>query len=86
MLPWGMVSKFLPPPPSEYRVINQNELEMIIVVFDLISLQETVEYIFLFIFTLEAMLKIVALGFLFHSGAYLRNAWNILDFIIVIIG
>ncbi|XP_022081221.1 voltage-dependent L-type calcium channel subunit alpha-1D-like [Acanthaster planci] len=47
---------------------------------------ENVEYIFLFIFTLEAMLKIVAMGFLFHSGAYLRNAWNFLDFIIVIIG
>uniref|UniRef100_A0AC35GND3 Voltage-dependent L-type calcium channel subunit alpha n=1 Tax=Panagrolaimus sp. PS1159 TaxID=55785 RepID=A0AC35GND3_9BILA len=26
------------------------------------------------------------MGFLFHPGAYLRNAWNILDFIIVVIG
>ncbi|XP_070559615.1 voltage-dependent L-type calcium channel subunit alpha-1D-like isoform X5 [Ptychodera flava] len=47
---------------------------------------ENVEYAFLVIFTLEAVLKILAYGFLLHSGAYLRNAWNILDFIIVVIG
>ncbi|XP_072024989.1 muscle calcium channel subunit alpha-1-like [Amphiura filiformis] len=47
---------------------------------------ESVEYIFIVIFTLEAVLKIVAYGYLFHAGAYLRNAWNILDFIIVVIG
>ncbi|KAK3102999.1 hypothetical protein FSP39_015655 [Pinctada imbricata] len=47
---------------------------------------ENVEYIFLVIFTLEAIMKIIAYGFVLHSGAYLRNGWNILDFIIVIIG
>lgn len=47
---------------------------------------EGVEYIFILVFTVECILKIIALGFLFHPGAYLRNAWNILDFIIVIIG
>ncbi|XP_077996994.1 muscle calcium channel subunit alpha-1-like [Glandiceps talaboti] len=47
---------------------------------------ESVEYAFLVIFTLESILKILAYGFLLHSGAYLRNAWNILDFIIVVIG
>ena len=51
-----------------------------------LSLQEDVEYVFLVIFTLECFLKIIAYGFLLHPGAYLRNAWNILDFIIVIIG
>lgn len=35
---------------------------------------------------MEAVLKIIAYGFLLHPGAYLRNGWNILDFIIVIIG
>lgn len=47
---------------------------------------ERVEYVFLVIFTLEAIMKIIAYGFMLHSGAYLRNGWNILDFIIVVIG
>ncbi|XP_005988501.1 voltage-dependent L-type calcium channel subunit alpha-1S [Latimeria chalumnae] len=47
---------------------------------------EKVEYIFLIIFTIEATLKIIAYGFLFHPDAYLRNGWNILDFIIVFVG
>lgn len=29
-------------------------------------------------------LKIIGLGFLFNEGAYLRDAWNILDFVIVV--
>ncbi|XP_051508518.1 calcium channel, voltage-dependent, L type, alpha 1S subunit, b [Myxocyprinus asiaticus] len=47
---------------------------------------ESLEYIFLIIFTLECFLKIVAYGLLFHEGAYLRNCWNILDFVIVFMG
>lgn len=48
--------------------------------------QEQIEYVFIVVFTIECVLKVIALGFLFHAGAYLRNAWNILDFIIVVIG
>uniref|UniRef100_A0A914RT16 Ion transport domain-containing protein n=1 Tax=Parascaris equorum TaxID=6256 RepID=A0A914RT16_PAREQ len=48
--------------------------------------QEQIEYLFIIVFTIECVLKVIALGFLFHPGAYLRNAWNILDFIIVVIG
>uniref|UniRef100_A0A8D2ZK28 Voltage-dependent L-type calcium channel subunit alpha n=1 Tax=Scophthalmus maximus TaxID=52904 RepID=A0A8D2ZK28_SCOMX len=47
---------------------------------------ESLEYIFLIIFTLECFLKIVAYGLVFHGGAYLRNCWNILDFVIVFMG
>ncbi|GFQ66506.1 voltage-dependent calcium channel type D subunit alpha-1 [Trichonephila clavata] len=47
---------------------------------------EKVEYIFLVIFTLECVMKIIAYGFILHPGAYLRNTWNLLDFIIVVIG
>ncbi|XP_061909055.1 dihydropyridine-sensitive L-type skeletal muscle calcium channel subunit alpha-1-like [Entelurus aequoreus] len=47
---------------------------------------ESLEYVFLIIFTLECFLKIVAYGFVFHEGAYLRNCWNILDFVIVFMG
>jgi len=44
------------------------------------------EYVFVVIFTLEAIMKVVAYGFVFHPGAYLRNGWNVLDFVIVIVG
>ena len=48
--------------------------------------QEKVEYVFLVIFTIECVMKIIAYGFVAHSGAYLRNTWNLLDFTIVVIG
>jgi len=48
--------------------------------------QELIEYVFLVIFTLEAIMKVVAYGFALHPGAYLRNGWNILDFFIVSVG
>uniref|UniRef100_A0A7M4EDX2 Voltage-dependent L-type calcium channel subunit alpha n=1 Tax=Crocodylus porosus TaxID=8502 RepID=A0A7M4EDX2_CROPO len=47
---------------------------------------EKIEYVFLIIFTIEAMLKIIAYGFLFHTDAYLRSGWNVLDFAIVSLG
>ncbi|RWS06344.1 muscle calcium channel subunit alpha-1-like protein, partial [Dinothrombium tinctorium] len=47
---------------------------------------DLIEIVFLAIFTIECALKIIAYGFLLHPGAYLRNAWNILDFNIVVIG
>uniref|UniRef100_A0A7E4W8C3 Voltage-dependent L-type calcium channel subunit alpha n=1 Tax=Panagrellus redivivus TaxID=6233 RepID=A0A7E4W8C3_PANRE len=47
---------------------------------------EQIEYLFIVVFTIECVLKVIAMGLLFHPGAYLRNAWNILDFIIVVIG
>ncbi|CAH1784487.1 unnamed protein product [Owenia fusiformis] len=47
---------------------------------------ESVEYVFLVVFTLESIMKIIAYGFIFHSGAYLRSGWNILDFVIVVVG
>ncbi|KAF8570730.1 hypothetical protein P879_02096 [Paragonimus westermani] len=47
---------------------------------------EMTEKYFMGIFTCEASLKIIALGFILHSGSYLRNVWNILDFIVVVTG
>ena len=41
---------------------------------------------FTFIFTFEAMLKIAGMGFVVHPRAYLRDAWNILDFLVVVVG
>ncbi|KAL8602086.1 hypothetical protein ACOMHN_007356 [Nucella lapillus] len=50
-----------------------------------LQLDETEVY-FLGIFCVEAFLKIVALGFALHKGSYLRNIWNIMDFIVVVTG
>ncbi|XP_036388275.1 calcium channel, voltage-dependent, L type, alpha 1S subunit, a [Megalops cyprinoides] len=63
---------FLPMPEEDTNNTNTN--------------LESLEYIFLIIFTLECFLKIVAYGLLFHADAYLRNCWNILDFVIVFMG
>ncbi|KAK3797816.1 hypothetical protein RRG08_052416 [Elysia crispata] len=48
--------------------------------------EDRIEYVFILIFLLESILKIIAYGFVMHPGAYLRNGWNALDFIIVVIG
>ncbi|XP_039768378.1 voltage-dependent L-type calcium channel subunit alpha-1F [Ornithorhynchus anatinus] len=50
------------------------------------GLQEQVEYVFLIIFTAETCLKIVAYGLVLHPSAYIRNGWNLLDFVIVVVG
>ncbi|XP_069738709.1 voltage-dependent L-type calcium channel subunit alpha-1F-like [Phaenicophaeus curvirostris] len=47
---------------------------------------EQVEYVFLIIFTVETFLKIIAYGLVLHPSAYIRNGWNLLDFVIVIVG
>ncbi|KAG2498044.1 hypothetical protein HYH03_003805 [Edaphochlamys debaryana] len=45
------------------------------------------DYIFTAVFTVEAALKIVTFGFAFTGEhAYIRNGWNILDFVIVLVG
>ncbi|XP_069793639.1 probable voltage-dependent R-type calcium channel subunit alpha-1E isoform X1 [Narcine bancroftii] len=49
------------------------------------SLEQTEPY-FIGIFCFEAGIKIVALGFVFHKGSYLRNGWNVMDFIVVLSG
>ncbi|XP_067950470.1 voltage-dependent calcium channel type A subunit alpha-1-like [Watersipora subatra] len=50
-----------------------------------IQLEETEKY-FLAIFTVEALLKIVALGFIFDKKAYIKSVWNALDFVVVVTG
>uniref|UniRef100_A0A8C2T2Z8 Voltage-dependent L-type calcium channel subunit alpha n=1 Tax=Coturnix japonica TaxID=93934 RepID=A0A8C2T2Z8_COTJA len=62
---------YLPMPEDDTNVAN--------------SSLEKFEYAFLIFFAIEAMLKIIAYGFLFHTDAYLRNGWNVLDFSIVLV-
>ena len=46
-----------------------------------------IDYVFTFLFLVEALLKIIALGFIHNNfpgvSPYILNAWNILDFIVV---
>ncbi|MCJ8741135.1 hypothetical protein PDJAM_G00067270 [Pangasius djambal] len=44
------------------------------------------EHYFIGIFCFEAGIKIIALGFVFHKGSYLRNGWNVMDFVVVLTG
>lgn len=41
-------------------------------------------YIFSKIFTVEAIVKIMAMGFYQHKNSYLRDPWNWLDFTVVL--
>lgn len=41
------------------------------------------ELFFTIVFTIECLLKIIAMGFIAEPGCYLRDAWNWLDFIVV---
>jgi hypothetical protein len=43
-----------------------------------------VETTFTAIYVTEMSLKIMAFGFIFNKGSYLRDMWNIMDFFIVI--
>ncbi|XP_066994947.2 muscle calcium channel subunit alpha-1-like [Anabrus simplex] len=47
---------------------------------------EIVDLVFLGIFTVECVIKIIAYGLIAHWRAYLRSAWNVLDFSVVVVG
>lgn len=47
---------------------------------------EKAETYLLGIFCLEMVLNIVTMGFILHPGSYIRNMWNILDFVVVVTG
>lgn len=47
---------------------------------------DKMNFIFTYIYTGEAILKIIALGFVRHKNSYLREAWNCIDLIVVIFG
>lgn len=39
-----------------------------------------------FFFLAECLLKIIALGFILRRHSYMRDGWNVADFIVVIAG
>ena len=48
------------------------------------AVPEHIEYIFTVIYTIEAILKILARGFILEKFSFLRDAWNWLDFIVIV--
>ena len=44
---------------------------------------EKIDYLVTGVFTIEALFKIIAYGFVVNKQSYLRNPWNIIDFIVV---
>ena len=93
---WISNISFLEWPPFEYTVLLTIIANCIVLAWEehlpngdrTVTAQklEATEPYFLGIFTVEAALKILALGFVLHRGSYLRNAWNIMDFIVVVTG
>ena len=47
---------------------------------------DATEPYFLLIFVFEMVVKILAHGFALHAGSYLRDGWNIMDFVVVSTG
>lgn len=45
---------------------------------------DAVDPIFTVMFVIECVLKIIAMGFFFGHNTYLSDAWNWLDFIVVV--
>jgi len=48
--------------------------------------QVEADYIFQALYTAEIIVKVLALGFFFGENSYIKNPWNILDFVIVLFG
>ncbi len=47
---------------------------------------DKIDYVFTGIFCVEAVIKIITVGFLFnYKDSYLLNSWNVLDFCIVVL-
>lgn len=52
---------------------------------DKVMVLEKIDLFMTVVFTFEAIVKIIALGFAFTGKtSYIRNPWNILDFVIVV--
>ena len=46
---------------------------------------QVLDVVFIVVFVLEMCSKIIDIGFVMHKRSYLRDGWNVLDFIVVMI-
>lgn len=48
------------------------------------SYREHIETVFSVLYFIEFFLKILGMGFVFNKNAYLRDYWNLIDFLVII--
>jgi len=53
---------------------------------DPLSIANTTDDYFLYFYTFEMILKIFAFGFILPENSYLKDLWNILDFVVIFVG
>jgi hypothetical protein len=46
---------------------------------------ENSELVFTTVFTIEMLIKMLASGVYFEKGAYLKDGWNVMDFVVVVV-
>jgi voltage-dependent calcium channel L type alpha-1D len=52
----------------------------------IITTLDILGHIFLAFFAAEAIIRVIAKGFVLHPNSYLRDPWNVFDLIVVIMG
>ncbi|XP_020566801.1 voltage-dependent R-type calcium channel subunit alpha-1E isoform X1 [Oryzias latipes] len=88
--------RFIEWPPFEYMILATITANCVVLALEqhlpgedktpMAKKLEKTEPYFIGIFCFEAGIKLLALGFVFHKGSYLRNGWNVMDFIVVLSG
>jgi hypothetical protein len=48
--------------------------------------QQNLDLVFLALYTTEMILKVLGMGFVLNEKSYLRDGWNMIDFIVVVAG
>ncbi|XP_046574320.1 sodium channel protein 1 brain-like [Haliotis rubra] len=69
----------------DYLVILTIITNCVFLALPTMTFTETSEYVFLGIYTLEMFIKLIARGFFINKYTYLRDPWNWLDFIVIVI-
>jgi hypothetical protein len=65
---------------SMYDYSDRNSLTKTNMIIDIFN------FAFSVIYTIEAAIRITALGFVIHKKSYLRDPWNLIDFFVVLSG
>ncbi len=47
---------------------------------------DKIDLVLTYLFVFEAVAKILAMGFVLHTFSYLREGWNVIDFMIALTG
>lgn len=86
-----MCNKIIKHPLFEYFILGIIILNSVVLALDDPttdgpdnSFSTIMDKVFLAIYTLEMTLKIFGMGFILSRNSYLRDAWNIMDFVIVV--